>query len=50
MQIAQQFHDRFPIGGIEVAGRLVREQDERLAAERASYGHALLLTSGELRG
>src|SRR5699024_6585276 len=36
-------------GGVQVAGRLVREDDLRLADERAGAGDALLLAPGELR-
>jgi len=49
VEFAQQVHDRFAVGRIEVSGGLVGEQDERIAHDRARDGHALLLTSGELR-
>ena len=48
VQLAQQIHHRFAAARVEVAGRLVREQDERLAGDGARDGDALLLTAGEL--
>src|SRR5438105_14360519 len=36
-------------GAIEVAGRLIAEQQERFANQRAREGYALLLASGKLR-
>src|SRR5947199_1240195 len=48
MQIAQQLHDRFAVRRVEVSGRLIRQQDKRLAPERARHGHALLLTARKL--
>jgi len=39
-----------PTARIEVAGRLVGEQDRGLADQCTRYGHALLLATGELRG
>ena len=35
---------------VEVAERLIEEQDVRLIDDRASHGHALLLSTGELVG
>ena len=35
---------------IEVAGRLVGEDEVRIVDQAAGDGHALLLTAGELRG
>ena len=35
--------------GIQVAGRLVGQQDRRMIDERAGDGHALLLPAGKLR-
>src|SRR5881628_2753409 len=49
MQLAQQFHHRLAVFGVEISGRLVRKQDGRLAAQRAGDGDALLLAAGELR-
>ena len=45
VQFAQQVHDGFAVGGIEVAGGLVRQQDGRLARQRPGDGDALLLTA-----
>ena len=50
MQLAQQIHHRFAALRIEVAGRLVGEQDERLAGDGARDGDALLLTARQLAG
>ena len=50
MQVAQQVHHRFAVLRIQVSGRLVGQQDRRIAGQRARHGHALLLTAGELRG
>ena len=50
MQLAEQIHHRFAALRIEVAGRLVGEQDDRLAGDRARHGDALLLTARELAG
>jgi hypothetical protein len=49
MQLAKQVHDRLAIGRIQVTGRLIGEQDRRLATQRTRYCHALLLTAGKLR-
>ena len=49
VQLAQQFHHRFAAFRIEVAGRLVREQNDRLAGDRARDSDALLLAARELR-
>src|SRR4051812_25703961 len=48
VQLAQQAHYRFAVGGVQVAGRLVREQDQRIAAQRAGHRDTLLLTAREL--
>ena len=45
MQIAQQIHHRFAIGGIEVTGRLMLEQDRGRTRQRACDSDALLLTA-----
>src|SRR5205085_7280616 len=45
MQLAHQVHDGFTVGRIEVSGRLVCEQDERVAGDSAGDGNALLLTA-----
>ena len=39
----------FAVLRIQVSGRLVREQDGRIAGQRARDRHALLLTARELR-
>ena len=44
-----RFHDSLAIGGIQVPGGLVGQQDGRIAAERARHRHALLLTARKLR-
>ena len=44
----QQLHDVHRRGGVEVAGRLVGEEDLRAVDERAGDRDALLLTAGEL--
>ena len=50
MHIAEEEVQR--LGGrlVEVAGRLVGEQDRGTHHQRARHGHALLLTPGELAG
>jgi hypothetical protein len=48
VQLAEEIHHRFAAARIEVAGRLVREQNQRLAGHRASDRDALLLTAREL--
>src|SRR6185295_1046057 len=50
MQLAQEIHHGFAASRVEVSGRLVREQDERLAGDGAGDGDALLLTAGQLAG
>ena len=49
VQFAQQAHHRLAVGRIQVSGRLVRQQDQRIAAQRARHRDALLLTARELR-
>ena len=46
----QQFDDRLAGGGVEIAGRLVREQQRRARGKRAGDGDALLLAARQLRG
>src|SRR6185369_7277093 len=48
MQLAEQFHHRFAVRGVEVTRRLVGEEDERIAGDGTRDGHTLLLTAGEL--
>ena len=50
VQLAEQFHDGFTVGRVQVSGRLVGQQDGRIAGYRAGHGHTLLLTAGQLRG
>src|SRR5437016_437637 len=45
VQLAQQLHHLLAICGIEIAGRLIREENDRLARDRTRDGHALLLAS-----
>ena len=46
----QQLHDPDRGLGVEVAGRLVRQQQRRVVDERARQRHALLLAAGQLVG
>src|SRR5262245_47584834 len=50
VELAEQIHHRLAAARVEVAGRLVGEQDQRLARDRARNRHALLLTSRQLTG
>jgi hypothetical protein len=50
VQLAQQVHDGFAVLGVEVTGRLVGEQNRRLAGDGSCHGDTLLLTTGELGG
>src|SRR6185437_4118989 len=49
MQLGQQLHHLITVIAVEIAGRLVRENDQWLACNRACNSDALLLTAGELR-
>src|SRR6185369_13955076 len=49
VQLFQQLHHRLGVPRVKVAGRLVGEQDRRLAHHRAGHRDALLLTARELR-
>ncbi len=49
VQLPQQRDHRFPVLRIQVPCRLVGQQDQRISAQGSRYGHALLLSSGELR-
>ena len=42
MELLQEFHHGFTISGIEVSGRLVRQQNRGLARQSARYSNALL--------
>jgi hypothetical protein len=48
VEVAEQFHDRLARRRVEVAGRLVGQQQCRAADERAGDGRALLLAAGQL--
>src|SRR5215210_121368 len=48
VQFLEQVHHRLAALRIEVAGGLVRQEDNRLASHRARDSDALLLTTGEL--
>jgi len=37
------------VGGVQIAGRFVGQQDLRLVGKRSSDGYPLLLTAGKLR-
>ncbi len=50
VQFLQQVHHRLAALRIQVAGRLVGEQDQRFAGDRAGDRDTLLLTAGELAG
>src|ERR1700754_1104245 len=45
VEFAEQFHHGFAVNGIEVAGRLVGKQDERVAGDGAGDGDPLLLAA-----
>ena len=49
VDVEQQIDDRVPGRAVEVAGRLVGQQDRRVVGERARDRHALLLAARELR-
>ena len=48
VQAEQQFDDRLPGAGVEIAGGLVREQQRRPGHERARQRDALLFAAGQL--
>jgi hypothetical protein len=50
VQFPQQLHHRLAVLRVEVAGRLVGEQDERVAHQGARHRDALLLAARELAG
>ena len=50
VQLAQHFHDLLAGGRVEVAGRLVGQDDVGIVDQRPGDGHALLLAAGELGG
>ena len=49
VQLAQEAHHVGPVGGVEVAGGLVGEEDPRAVDEGPGHRHPLLLPPGELR-
>ena len=49
VDVEQQLDDRLPGGAVEIAGRLVGEQDRRIVGERPRDRDALLLAARELR-
>src|SRR5260370_33367095 len=49
VQVAQQFHHRFTVLGVEVSSRLVSHQDDWISNKRSRHRNALLLTAGKLR-
>src|SRR5688572_4710321 len=48
VQVAEQVHHRLAVRRVEVPGGLVREQDQRIAGERARDRDTLLLAAREL--
>ena len=50
VELLEGLHDLAAGAGVEVAGRLVGQQQLRLADQRPGDGDPLLLTAGELRG
>lgn len=49
MQLAQKLHDLIAGGRVEIARRLVGQQDGRIIGQGAGHGHPLLLPTGEFR-
>ena len=50
MKLSEDLHDFTTGVGIEVAGRLVGQQNRRFVHQRPRNRHTLLLTTGEFRG
>src|SRR6267143_6610874 len=50
VQFVEELHDLGAGNRVEIAGRFVGEDDERVVDERAGNGHALLLATGKLEG
>jgi len=50
VKIAEELEDDLLIGGVQVAGGLIGEDDFRIIDQGAGDGDALLFAAGELRG
>src|SRR4051812_26864958 len=50
IQLTQEVHDSIAVLRVEVSGRLVRQQDERVTRDGTRDRHSLLLAPRELRG
>ncbi len=50
IEIVKELQDLGAGGGIQIPGRLVRQEDQRVIHQSAGDGHALLLAAGELGG
>src|SRR5207344_3473695 len=50
IQLTQELHHRLAALRVEIAGRLVGKENDRLAGDRARDGDALLLPARELAG
>ena len=50
MQPRDQFKNHFRGASVEIAGRLIRQQNLRLGDQRPGQCQSLLLTSGKLPG
>ena len=50
VQLKHEFYDLCPRGGIQIAGRLVGQQQLGLSNKCARYSHTLLFAAGELPG
>jgi hypothetical protein len=48
VQIGQQLHHGFAVFGIEVARRLIRQKNQRVAGKSPCHRHPLLLPAGKL--
>src|SRR3569833_2283705 len=49
VQNVQHLHDLFAVARVEIAGRLIRQNQLRGSYNRPGYGDTLLLAAGELR-
>ena len=50
VQVGEQIQDDVLVGGVQVAGGLVGQDDLGVVHQRARDGHALLLAAGKLGG